>query len=495
MASGQHKISPAAAIDPLVLGLDVGSTASRGGLYDAAARPLEGPKAKVPHAFTTAGDGTSEIDADAVVDEIEQILDLLATPDLKGRIGGVAIDTFSASLVGVDTAGRAVTPCYTYADSRCTAQVRELREELDEAEVLQRTGTRIHSSYLPARLRWLAATDRARFNAVDRWMSLGEYLHLRIIGTAVVGTAAAAWTGLLDRRTGTWDVAMVEASGIDVRTLSPVHDPDDPVREVRGGVAKRWPALAGALWYPVIGDGLAANVGVGATAEGTVGLSAATSGAMRVLLHHLPETIPDGLWCYRVDARRSLLGGALNDVGRVVTWLDATLRVPEDLEATLTAEPDPATPSVLPYLSGERSTGWAAGARATITDVGATATADLIYRGAMEGVALSYARVADALAGAAGGRARQIRAAGRVAADLTPWLQVVADALDADVQHVTNKRTTLRGTALIALESLAPGVERSEPDIGATFAPVPARRRYYDERAQRYQEIYEALVK
>ncbi|WP_154795996.1 gluconokinase [Occultella kanbiaonis] len=495
MASTQHKISPSEAIDPLVLGLDVGSTASRGGLYDAAARPLEGPKAKVPHAFTTAGDGTSEIDADAVVDEIEQILEVLATPEFKGRIGGVAIDTFSASLVGVDSAGHAVTPCYTYADSRCTEQVRELREELDEAQVLQRTGTRIHSSYLPARLRWLAATDRARFDAVDRWMSLGEYIHLRIIGTAVIGTAAAAWTGLLDRRTGAWDEAIVAASGIDVGSLSPIHDPDDPVREVSAGVVKRWPALAGARWYPVIGDGLAANVGVGATAEGTVGLSAATSGAMRVLLHQIPEQIPSGLWYYRVDARRSLLGGALNDVGRVVTWLDATLRAPDDPGAVLAADPDPATPSVLPYLSGERSTGWAAGARATITDLSATATADLIYRGAMEGVALSYARVADSLAGAAGGHARQILAAGRVAADLTPWLQVVADALDADVRHVTNKRTTLRGTVLLALESLAPDVERSEPDIGATFAPVPARRGYYDERARRYQEVYAALVR
>ncbi|MBZ2198274.1 gluconokinase [Occultella gossypii] len=495
MASTQHKISPSEAIDPLVLGLDVGSTASRGGLYDAAARPLEGPKAKIPHAFTTAGDGTSEIDADAVVGEIEQILDLLATPDLKGRIGGVAIDTFSASLVGVDAGGRAVTPCYTYADSRCTEQVRTLRTELDEQDVLQRTGTRIHSSYLPARLRWLAATDPARFNAVDRWMSLGEYIHLRIIGTAVIGTAAAAWTGLLDRRTGAWDEQLVAISGIDVGQLSPIHDPDDPVREVPARVAQRWPALAGAAWYPVIADGFASNVGVGATAEGTVALAAATSGAMRVLLHQIPETISSGLWCYRVDARRSLLGGALNDVGRVVTWLDATLRAPEDLRATLTADPDPATPTVLPYLSGERSTGWAAQARATITDVGAAATADLIYRGAMEGVALSYARVADELAGAAGGHAREIRAAGRVAADLTPWLQVVADALDADVRHVTNKRTTLRGTALIALESLAPDVPRAEPDVGATFAPVPARRGYYDDRARRYQEVYAALVR
>lgn len=51
---------------PYVLGLDVGSTASRGGLYDASGRPIKGSKQRISHDFTTAADGTSAIDADQV---------------------------------------------------------------------------------------------------------------------------------------------------------------------------------------------------------------------------------------------------------------------------------------------------------------------------------------------------------------------------------------------------------------------------------------------
>ena len=109
-----------AAQDPLVLAIDIGSTASRGGVYDAAGRPVEGLQHKVPHAFTTGSDGRSEIDPDRVTAEVEQILDALtADRALGARIAGVAMDTFAASLVAVDATGVPLTACLTYADSRC----------------------------------------------------------------------------------------------------------------------------------------------------------------------------------------------------------------------------------------------------------------------------------------------------------------------------------------------------------------------------------------
>src|SRR3954468_4311996 len=114
------------ALEPFVLAIDIGSTASRGDVFDASGRPLKGGRVKVPHHFTTAGDGTSEIDPDAVVGEVEQILTEFASRPVAGRIRGVALDTFASSLVGVAQDERARTPCFTYADSRCANQVIQL---------------------------------------------------------------------------------------------------------------------------------------------------------------------------------------------------------------------------------------------------------------------------------------------------------------------------------------------------------------------------------
>ncbi|MPV35902.1 gluconokinase [Georgenia subflava] len=487
---GEFRVELEDAVDPLVLAVDIGSTASRGGIYDASGRPVHRLGHKVPHAFTTHADGTSVVDPDAVLAEVEEILTILARRDLAGRIAGVALDTFASSLVGVDRDGRPLTPCYTYADSRCADQVTALRAELDESDVQQRTGTRLHSSYLPARLRWLRETEPETFGRVSRWLSLGEYLYDRILGTTAVGTSTAAWTGLLDRRTGTWDDTMLAVAGIDAAQLSEIRDPDRPLT----GVAARWPALRDATWFPVITDGLAANIGAGAEDATTAVVSAATSGAIRVLVADVPDQLPSGLWCYRVSASHSLLGGALNDVGRAVSWLGSTLRLDGvDLAAVLAADPDPGTPAVLPYLSGERSTGWAAGARAMIADISAATTPATLFRATMEGVALSYARVAEELREVAG-PPRRILAGGRVTQDHPAWLQVLADAIGAPVVPVTIKRSTLHGTALVALAPLAPDVPRAPVLTGPTSTPAEGRAPYYAARAGRYRELYEAVI-
>src|SRR3954453_4818437 len=461
MTGHGHRVGLDEALNPLVLALDVGSTASRGDVYDAAGRPVEGGRRKIPHEFRTSGEGASEIDPDQVADELGQIITHLAAAPLRGRIAGVALDTFASSLVGVGSDGRAVTPCYTYADSRCGPQVTALRAELDEAQVQQRTGCRLHSSYLPARLRWLRETDPGRFAAVRRWMSLGEYAYLRLLGTTAAGTGTAAWAGLLERRTGRWDPGMLSAAGIGADQLSEVRDPDSPLTDVHAEVGRRWPVLAGARWFAPIADGFASNLGTGAVDGTTAAVAAATSGAIRVLVQDIPEHIPPGLWCYRVDSRRSLLGGALNDVGRVVSWLQDTVRLGDaDPDRLLAAAPEPGTPLVLPYLSGERSTGWAASARAVISGVSTATDGPVLFRGAMEGVALSYARIADQLRTVVGDP-RRIVASGRVTQDLPSWLQVLADVLGAPVEPSTLKRATLHGTALHALEVLAPDTPRA----------------------------------
>ncbi|MFP5346647.1 MAG: FGGY family carbohydrate kinase [Actinomycetes bacterium] len=404
--------------DPLVLALDIGSTASRGGVYDSTGRPIKELRHKEPHTFTSRADGTSEIDPDQVTAEVEQILDALTGEhSLRERITGLAMDTFAASLVAVDGDGRPLTSCMTYADSRCAAQVAALRAELDEHAVQQHTGTRIHTSYHAPRLRWLAETSPETFAATAGWWSLGEYVFSRLRGDTAAGTSTAAWTGLLDRRTGQLDDALLEASGARRDQFSPIHDVPDPLPPT----STRWRALEQASWFPVIPDGFASNYGAGATDRARIAAATATSGALRVLLDAPADPLPFGLWNYRVDGSRTLLGGALNDVGRAVSWARSVLDLGEDLEPVLTADPSAGTPLVLPYLTGERAPGWMATAQAMLAGVTAATTPEDLFRGIIEGVAITYARVASDLTPAAP-EARQIMAAGSVSKDLPDWL-------------------------------------------------------------------------
>lgn len=494
MAREEFEVAPGAAREPLVLALDVGSTATRGAVYDATGRPV-GRRAKVGHAFTTGPDGASEIDPDQVCAEISEVVGTLLGRHDGPPVAGVALDTFASSLVGVAADGSALTPCLTYADSRSAAFVAPLRARLDEAVVQQRTGTRLHTSYLAPRLLWLQEEQPELVARVATWMSLSEYVQQRLLGATAAGTPVAAWTGLLDRRTGRWDEEVLRACGTTTAQLSAVQDPGIPLEGLDAArVAARWPALAGAAWFPAIADGLASNLGAGAPEASSMAASAATSGAVRVVVPGVPERVPPGLWCYRVDAGRSILGGAVNDVGRLVSWLQATLRLPEDdtaLDAVLAADPDPRVPAVVPFLSGERSTGWAASARAVVADLSAGTSPEAVFRGSAEGVATTYARVVEQLVQVAGQPERVI-ASGRITQNLPHLLQLVADATGTPVQRVDLKRVTLRGTAMLALETLAPDVPRAEVPLAATYEPQAERASHYAAVRERFESLYEA---
>jgi len=495
----------AEAQDPLVMALDVGSTATRGSVHDARGIPVRGFRHKIPHAFTTGTDGTSTIDPDQVVEELARVLDVVTLhPDLTGRITAVALDTFASSLVGVDARGRATTPCFTYADRRSAPQLATLRREVDEAEIQQLTGARLHTSYLTPRFRWLRETHPQEFGRTVRWLSIGEYAELTWLGRTAAGTSTAAWTGLLDRRTGDWSERMLDLARVDRAALSDIAAPNAPMRGVPHVTNSRWPALADAAWFPAIADGLGANLGSGGTDGTTLVTSMATSGAMRVLLHHQPDEIPSGLWCYRIDDRRALLGGALNDVGRAVEWIGRTMALDTDLPTIASAAPAPGTPTVLPFFSGERSTGWAGSARALLADVSAASDGAALARGVLEGLVVSYARVAAQLVEAAedsrqgeGNRrtVERVVVAGRVSQDLPGLRQMLADCLGRPVLPATFKRSTLRGTALLAAETVVSGTPPADPPLEEACVPHREHRAHWDAVAERFGNLYPSTTR
>jgi gluconokinase len=93
-----------------------------------------------------------------------------------------------------------------------------------------------------------------------------------------------------------------------------------------------------------------------------------------------------------------------------------------------------------------------------------------------------------------GGKDDARRRADGVAHDLSALLQVVADVLQTQVIPVIMKRVILRGTALITLDVLAPGVDRAEPVVGDMRWPIKNRVPYYSARKQQFQDLYDAVV-
>lgn len=492
-----------------MLAVDIGTSSVRSALVDESARIASATLVRTPTDLTSANDGASEADPSDLAQRVWQCIDgtLERAHGLITAIAGVAVTTFVPNVCGLDDSNTPVTPLYTWADTRGGQEVDLLQASLDWNEVHERTGCPAHTSYLPARLMWVQSSNPDLYSRVSRWVSIGEYIELLLFGHARCSLSVASWTGLLNRRRLTWDEALMGRLGVSQGQLSPLADVTEPISGLRDEFRKRWPALADIPWYPALGDGVAHNYGCGAGESHRIALSLGTSGAVRGVVQGDP-LVTAGLWVYRVDSLRSLVGGALSEGGNVLVWLNQLLRPPlasapgdhndlDDLgwEAAVQAiAPDSHGLTVLPFVAGERSPGWRPNARAAITGMTLTTTPAKVLRAGIEAVAYRLAEIYCRLPSEIT-TGRSIVASGG-ALRFTPWYQIISDVLGCAVEESLEQEASLRGAAIFAWRSLGAWKGCSDPHaaVGKVYEPDERRHRVYSEARERQRALYERLI-
>src|SRR5438105_804933 len=446
---------------PYILALDVGTSSTRTLLFDAASNTLPNVLAQRPYQLTTSNEGEVSVDPDALVAVVHQTIDdaLEMAGPLAKHIGAVAIDTFWHGLMGVDADNRPLTPLILWEDTRPRAAAVELRKQLDETAIHARTGARLHASYWPAKLRWLATQAPDTFSRVAQWLSFGEYLYRHFLGRSVCSLSMASGTGMLQTHARAWDTELMEVLDVRPEQLPPLGDLHESVQGLTPTYAAAWPTLRTVPWFPAIRDGAAACVGSGCASIENWSLTIGTSSAIRVVL--APEQVvpPMGLWLYLIDAKRAVLGGALSEGGNMLTWLDSVLKLPvlaeaEELVAPL--PPDGHGLTILPFISGERSLGWHADARMTIMGIQAHTSPATLLRAGMEALAYQlgavYEQVRDALK--MGQRVPRMIGRGGALLGSTTLQHIVTDTLGVPLYPSLDSEASARGAALLVLEAM-----------------------------------------
>ena len=483
---------------PLVLVLDIGSSSTRAVLYDADANPVPGTLVRRKSSFAVAPDGSATDDPAALLQRVVGCLDdvLAAAGEHARQIVAVGSATFVSNMLGLDEAGQPCTPILTYADTRSAGAAVELRRRLDERSVLDRTGCPLRTSYWPALLTWLRAAAPAEVKRVRRWATVHEWLMMMFLGSGTISYSVAAWTGLLNRASLQWDAELLRELGLDVAQLGTLADLDDAGRGLQAPWRERWPALADAVWVGAVGDGAAANVGSGCVDATRIALSIGTTGALRTVVPPDPA-VPLGLWCYRVDRRLALLGGATSEGGNVLTWVLNTLKV--DAAAIEGHLLDPAGAekglTVLPFVAGERSPGWAGDVKATISGISLATTPLDIARAALEGVTYRWAAIAELLRPTTADTPLLVASGGGLN-HVPSWAQLIADAVGLPVAVSAEAETTSRGVALLALRAIGELADLGQlaPSLEPAFKPDPERHAMHRAARARQAELYGQLV-
>ncbi len=485
---------------PAVLSLDIGTSGVRACLFDSRGNEIHGTAVRL-QAIRSAVDELTVSEADSLFSLVAAAIDaLLDKPNqLAFHIDLIAISCFWHSLVGVDSQGNATTPVFGWADTRAISAVNELRSRFDEVEVHARTGCRFHPSYWPAKLLALSSEQPAVFKSTHRWLSFGEYLLLRLFGETAASVSMASGTGLFNQRLLQWDDELITYLNISRESLPEISCHGRTFHQMTTEYAERWPQLCDVRLLPPIGDGAANTIGSGCTTRQNVALMIGTSGAMRVLYEgEPPDELPPALWCYRVDEKRVIVGGALSDGGGLYRWIKESLLANEDSEIIETQlqglEPDAHGLTILPFWAGERSTGWSADARGAILGLSLQTQPIEILCAAMEAIAYRFALVAKALDSMAPGAS--IIASGNALRSSPVWTQMIADVLGRPVSLACASEASARGAALLALEAMGriESLEAFSVSVETTFEPNYSRHERYQQGLERQLKVYDSVI-
>jgi gluconokinase len=511
----------------LILVLDIGTSSVRAALYDTKGNVLPATMVKNERQLTKTDDGGAEIDALEAFAQIEKAIDdvLKKSAKIKGEIEYVAASSFWHSLVGVDVKGKPTTKVFGWADTRSTKYVADLRKKFDETAVHNRTGARFHSSFWTAKLLWLRKDYAKIFTKTDRWLSFSDFAALKLfvkpsgkhlaVPSASAGSqqdscledgitiftsvSMASATGIFDIRQNDWDTDLIKFLKLKRENLPQIVAEDSQTFQLNKPYQKRWERLKNAKWFAAIGDGAANNIGAGCVNKEKAALMIGTSGAMRVAFAgDAPKKIPSGLWCYRIDRKRIIIGGALSDGGGLYGWLKENFRLKDDdnkteqeIEKRL---PDGHGLTFLPFLAGERGTGYHETAHGAVLGLKSSTDTIDIVQAALESVAYRFAEIHDQLNKVC--KLREIIASGGALRESPVWTQIIADILAANLSLPDVREASSRGAVLLALETIGKieSIEKQQTPKGKEFKFNKKRNAIYKKARERHEHFYELLI-
>ena len=451
--------------DPrLILALDIGTSAARAVLFDTQAGLVS--QVRQPYPMLFPNPGWSEQDPEAIVEAVIAVLREAARAlPPEDQLAGVVLSSQLYSIIALDSEGAPLSNSLTWGDTRSASFADAIRSQAESSELIRRTGCPIQAIYPLSKILWLKANLDLPEDV--RFISIKDYVLLRLTGQLISDWSMASASGLLNIAGLGWDDEALSICGITTDNLPELVSTRHIIRHWRAdmaehiGISATLPLIVGA------GDAPLANIGVGAIESDTLAVNIGTSAAARVLIPEPQIDASGGLWTYVADVGKWTMGGIIGGAGAVYDWLlkkllfsgrDASI---EELYAEadrLAASVDPGAEGLLflPYLAGEQSPGWNPASRGLIHGLSFNHGTGHLVRAALEGIAFSLFRVMQAVDAVRQSTTTTIRLTGGLTSSPV-FRQILKDVFGIPVFVPTSTESSARGAAILGWLALGEG--------------------------------------
>lgn len=486
-----------------LLGIDVSTTASKAVLLSDRGEVVG--VASTPHAISTPRPLWSEQDPEMWWDAVRTSIRAVVadSKDLhQGDIAGIGLTGQMHGLVLLDAQGRVLRPAILWDDQRSARECDEIRERITVEELIRLTGNDAFPGFTLPKLLWVRNHEPDVFAKIRHVLLPKDYIRFRLSGGFATDKAGAGGTLMLDLARRDWSSAITDAFEIPADWLPETFEGTAVTLKVRDDVARDLGLPDG---LPIVGGGgdqAAQAVGVGAIDAGVVSVSLGSSGVVfagsseplfdpRGAAHAFPHAVP-GRWH---------MMGVMLSAAASLRWYHDNFAPDVDYDA-LVAEAAGVAPGCdglffMPYLSGERTPHADPDLRAAfvgLTHVHGRAHAT---RAVLEGVAYALRDNLDLLLSVGLDPPEVVRVSGGGARS-NLWLQIVADVLGVPLVTIESSEGAAAGAAMLAGVGVgvwadAQAAARACVRLESTVEPEPERSRAYQERLERFRQLYRVL--
>lgn len=448
------------------LGVDIGTTSTKAALFNKTGGIVS--SATISYPLHTPSAQAAEQDPEeifrAVVSTVRETMEKSAID--PGMLKLISFSSAMHTLIAIGADNQLLTRSITWADSRAAKQAARIKEEMDGHAIYLRTGTPVHAMAPLSKILWLKEEQPEIFEKTAVFADIKSFVFHKLFGEFIVDHSIASATGLFNFRNLDWDSGALAVAGIGAGQLPKLVPTTHQLKGIAGehavsmGIPEDVPFIIGAS------DGALANLGLGATAPGTVAVTIGTSGAVRTV-SPVPKTDPKGrTFCYALTADHWVIGGAVNNGGIILRWLrdefaaaevETAKRLsidPYDVLTRIASTVNPGSDGLIfhPYLTGERAPLWDSNARGSFFGLSIHHQKQHMIRAVLEGIIYNLYTVLLAVE-ELNGEPTLIKASGGFARS-EMWRQLMADIFGQPVTVPESFESSCLGAVVLGMYAL-----------------------------------------
>lgn len=384
-----------------ILAIDVGTSSSRGILYDGIGRQLF--VHQVEYMVNFPGESLVEQDASDFDDAIAGICAAaVAWCNTHGEtVDGLSLTAQRSSIIPVDKDGNALRPAIMWQDKRNEGIVAEFRPR--EKEIYALTGARINTVFSGTKMTWFRRNQRSLYEKTYKICTIADFLTLKITGQFRSDHTYGSRSLLMNLKTRQWDDHLLELFEVDKEKLCELVAPGTVIGNVTEEYAARTGLKAGIPLTTAGGDQQCAALGHGLCKSGTMEITTGTGAYMLQFIDEVPENLGTDVICgaHSIPGKYVLENSMLT-CAALYNWAGRTLMADkEDIpsrNAAVEATPPGSNGCIaLPYFQGRGTPDWNANAYGGYLNVGLRTTQGDMVRSLLESICYEIRNNIDVL--------------------------------------------------------------------------------------------------